>query len=132
MTYLIWWIFFPIFIILHVLKFWLNQTYGWKCMRECMCEASSKPKIIHRTFYFLFSRVCDARLRDKSRKGTFFRTLWIYTGFPHSSAVWHHRVGWPDVQLLSWVCAAVLLLVQMVLFFFSFRKKMCTCGRVWS
>ena len=33
---------------------------------------------------------CDARLRDKSRKGTFFCTLWIYTGFPHSSAVWHH------------------------------------------
>ena len=25
---------------------------------------------------------CDARLRDKSRNGTFFRTLWIYTRFP--------------------------------------------------
>ena len=35
---------------------------------------------------------CDARLRNKFRKGTFFRTLWIYTGFPHSSTVWHHSV----------------------------------------
>ena len=43
---------------------------------------------------------CDARLRDKSRKGTFFRTLWIYTGFPHSSAVWHHR---SNIEILYYV-----------------------------
>ena len=40
-----------------------------------------------------FTAVCDVRLRDKSRKGTFFRTLWIYTD---SSAVRHHRLQyWP-------------------------------------
>ena len=39
-----------------------------------------------------------ARTREKSHEGIFFRTLWIYTGFPHSLVVWYHRLACYRIQ----------------------------------
>ena len=71
-------------LLLLLLPWWLSPPLSSPLFRRPRAARRASPGTLHIAF-------CDARLRDKSRKGTFFRTLWIYTGFPHSSAVWHHR-----------------------------------------
>ena len=63
------------------------------------CVVIYAVKKTHLEVWIMGNAACDARLRDKSRRGTFFRTFWIYTGFPHSSAVWHHRTRLGRVEL---------------------------------
>ena len=77
-------------------KFWKILWYRFSAasILRGQIEGSSKwPINIHIylhidiSFAGFDSVSCDARLRDKSRSGTFFRSLWIYTGFPHSGSL---------------------------------------------